>query len=587
MTQATTAVLKVNEKNLVRNLKYAFSNKDTVLGELMQNARRAKATKIEFTMEGNVLTIVDDGIGIADMQNLLSVAESGWDAETLEVEKAFGMGWLSCLFAADHVTVESRGKLMKFDTEKAIGFGHLDILDAPNKTLAGTRLVLSGFEMNEHQVQVHLRKKARGFPIDVYFNGVAFERDLAQDKWNMDFTSVGHIAIRGLQFGQDGEIRTKPDIIMFLQGLPIFESSHWVSTSNPDIIVHLDSKRFAGRMPDRDRLVDEAEVLKEVQSVVLSMVRQHLEAQLTCMSEPQWLDRYWDVLDYADAKSMAYKLPFIPARLFNLIDDSSPEIENWRSNSGLESFKAETFFGNEHVPASVYVDGCFTREAIESGTLKVVNLPATAMETCFSVAYQLADANHCLVIDEGDVSDAHWLAQHIVILDEEAYGEEGGVSYVVTAIDESARGRYVGSWDVGGDVVVARQFHIRFVDGEKTIMEGVAPTSFVINKRGNDGWMETQYCVSQIDRCSHLPHQVTDFMSDDTYQEGDADDEKSSFARYVRSLTVATPAETLMHLVGDSIKWEIRSIAQLHGKKFSFVIDEHGDVSITEDGSNK
>jgi hypothetical protein len=49
--------MQVNQGNLVKSLKFSFTNQTTVLGELMQNARRAGATAVhfEFAPETNIL----------------------------------------------------------------------------------------------------------------------------------------------------------------------------------------------------------------------------------------------------------------------------------------------------------------------------------------------------------------------------------------------------------------------------------------------------------------------------------------------------------------------------------------------------
>ena len=116
--------LKVNEEKLVKHLRLSFSNATTVLGELMQNARRAHATQVAFDYDeaAGRLSVTDDGCGIADMQMLVSIADSGWDAETLRTEHPFGMGFLAAVYAAEHLTVESRGARIDCDTERLLAF---------------------------------------------------------------------------------------------------------------------------------------------------------------------------------------------------------------------------------------------------------------------------------------------------------------------------------------------------------------------------------------------------------------------------------------------------------------------------------
>ena len=64
--------------------------------ELIQNSRRSGATRLDVATEategGTVVTVTDDGFGIADPAVLLSFGESGWDAATAKREDPAGMG---------------------------------------------------------------------------------------------------------------------------------------------------------------------------------------------------------------------------------------------------------------------------------------------------------------------------------------------------------------------------------------------------------------------------------------------------------------------------------------------------------------
>jgi hypothetical protein len=109
--------LKVNEHALIRHLKLGFTSQTTVLGELMQNARRVRATFVAFDYDEAkaCLTVTDDGLGIENLQRLVTVAESGWDAETVAREHPFGMGFLAAVYGSQHITVESCGQHLSFD----------------------------------------------------------------------------------------------------------------------------------------------------------------------------------------------------------------------------------------------------------------------------------------------------------------------------------------------------------------------------------------------------------------------------------------------------------------------------------------
>ncbi|PMM69848.1 ATP-binding protein [Vibrio sp. 10N.261.46.F12] len=112
MTNSNKSVqIKINESNFLANLGAIFSNTGKVINELIQNASRANATTISFTTSienGRAnLTVLDDGSGITDMQKLLSVAESGWSSDVAKCNP-YGMGFLSTLFACEHITIQSQ-----------------------------------------------------------------------------------------------------------------------------------------------------------------------------------------------------------------------------------------------------------------------------------------------------------------------------------------------------------------------------------------------------------------------------------------------------------------------------------------------
>jgi hypothetical protein len=127
--QINEVAMKVNQANLVRSLKFSFTNSTTVLAELMQNARRAQATQVIFSFnpETKVLQVSDDGCGIESIETLLTVAESGWDAEIVAHEHPFGIGFLSALFACRHISVTSKSGSIAVDTDDVLAFNPVTI----------------------------------------------------------------------------------------------------------------------------------------------------------------------------------------------------------------------------------------------------------------------------------------------------------------------------------------------------------------------------------------------------------------------------------------------------------------------------
>ena len=217
--------LQVNEAKLVKHLKLSFSNATTVLGELMQNARRAHATQVAFDYDAAAgrLSVTDDGCGIADMQMLVSIADSGWDAETLRTEHPFGMGFLAAVYAAEHLTVESRGARIDCDTERLLAFEPVRVEACEER--AGTRITLQGVRIEG--LAAALRRLAYGFPIPVLLDSESLPRPHACDsRLRFIATAIGACHVRGLT-GRDDFRASTSRLTCYLQGLPVYSTNFW------------------------------------------------------------------------------------------------------------------------------------------------------------------------------------------------------------------------------------------------------------------------------------------------------------------------------------------------------------------------
>ncbi len=90
---------RVHDGAIARVTRFFNAALPDVFTELLQNARRAGANRVEVSTEresGAIrVTVADDGAGIADPAVLLSFGETGWDATVAEGEDAAGMGLYS------------------------------------------------------------------------------------------------------------------------------------------------------------------------------------------------------------------------------------------------------------------------------------------------------------------------------------------------------------------------------------------------------------------------------------------------------------------------------------------------------------
>ena len=109
--------VRINEEGALRNQRHAFTNRYTLVCELLQNARRAgaKCIEIEHDAAAQRLCVYDDGCGLDDFQKLLSLHESGWDEATVAEESPFGVGFSKCLYASTRCIVASGQTLVSHD----------------------------------------------------------------------------------------------------------------------------------------------------------------------------------------------------------------------------------------------------------------------------------------------------------------------------------------------------------------------------------------------------------------------------------------------------------------------------------------
>lgn len=106
-----TIQAKVNPRLLTKASRLFTGTLEGRIIEILQNARRAGATRVEITNQLDGMVVVqDDGQGIDDFSKLLDMGGSGWD-ETLESsEDPAGVG-LFCL-APRQVTVRSKDQML-------------------------------------------------------------------------------------------------------------------------------------------------------------------------------------------------------------------------------------------------------------------------------------------------------------------------------------------------------------------------------------------------------------------------------------------------------------------------------------------
>jgi len=122
--------------------------------ELLQNARRAGATRVEITQSENwvqqedrdwgfveaEVSVLDNGAGVDDWDKLLHLGASGWGDEMEAAEDPAGIGLFS--LAPRSVTIQSNGKYVVIEGDAWYGGSEIEVRDdpTPDRVERGTRV---------------------------------------------------------------------------------------------------------------------------------------------------------------------------------------------------------------------------------------------------------------------------------------------------------------------------------------------------------------------------------------------------------------------------------------------------------------
>ena len=110
MTPTRTISLQIDPvQTRSRVAQFFDSTTRAIADELLQNARRAGATRVDVTVADSSATITDDGCGIDDPAVLLNFGRSHWDPDTLRRETPAGMGLASLARRTAVIETRRRG----------------------------------------------------------------------------------------------------------------------------------------------------------------------------------------------------------------------------------------------------------------------------------------------------------------------------------------------------------------------------------------------------------------------------------------------------------------------------------------------
>lgn len=156
----------------------SFSDPLVFLDEIVQNAQRAGATKIEvsteFKNDGHLITLYNDGPILEDHSILFKMAESGWNQDIVEDENPFGIGFLSTTVVSDFIEIISGKVHTKFDVIKTLNREDDGIISTEIEPVEGFTIKLNRVDSKYSDWRIEERLEALSkfnYDIDVYFDG--------------------------------------------------------------------------------------------------------------------------------------------------------------------------------------------------------------------------------------------------------------------------------------------------------------------------------------------------------------------------------------------------------------------------------
>ncbi|WP_157264130.1 ATP-binding protein [Azohydromonas aeria] len=525
--------VQVNEQGALRNGRYAFGNRYTVLSELLQNARRAgaSAVHVEYLDVIQRLRVTDDGCGIDDFQKLLSLHESGWDEQLANSEGAFGMGFSKCLYAAKSVSVTSRGMTLAFECADALAQAELEVVPAPETDRRKTVVQLDGVELPH--LRVIIGRMVRGFPIPVYFNGEPCERSHALDARLFVKTPIGMVHLAGVETGRPSDL-----VAVYLQGLLVADAAlaGYLSQDEVDVI-HLDLQRFAARLPDRTELIDPLEARERIDRRIKRTWRLTLLQHKALMAPQDFVDRYYEAARCKDLLEVFDDVDVLPRRAYSLVS-AYPGVP-------MREECDYRLVGESHLHRSDINAGVVRLAAYEPG-LKGPNV-ATLM---------YAQAASVVLVDLGMLGPNHWVQHGLRDLTREAV--------TVTAVDVTAEASFRGAY---AQAPVRACDHIEIVHGNDKVV-----------LRDKAIFWDGAIFYPRSCRDGQVVMQVSDYRTaQDHVDELACGVDEDLLARFMRKLRCPDPV-ALLQCVLEEICWT--DYPQLSGRRFRVIIGS-SDATLT------
>lgn len=511
--------LKTNQHQLIANLRHAFTPA-SMLGELLQNARRAKAQHIEVIVDNNTLIVRDDGTGIADLQTLIFIAESGWDQELKERENAFGLGILSTLYFAEYLSVHSRDQAFRAATAAII---HGDAIEVhPAVPRLGSEIQLEGVKSPQATLTLsqwaaaQLERLCEAFPVPISFNGVDFPRPLADPTLPWREAAVGKVLLN---------LDTPPSRWRcFLQGLPL--GGRYSTDPRQQVVLLRDD--MIARLPDRQHLLNEETDNRRIQDAINAAYRQALFEAKEQLSGSDFVSSYAETCLSSSNADLLNDVPFAPRAWFR----------NWEGEPpGYRRFW-------DHHPLS----GIVARLDLEEKG--VWSIESDGREELAAESYLAA--RQAFLLEEPRIDEQHWLRQvRLTTTSDQVCIHHGAILYREDALP------------------LAEALELVLVEALNVSLKG-EPGQYPVKALRQD---DTLYLTPSVDCVTPL---VSDYIFDDRYDEDAEVEDDETLSTFIAVGCSQVPSEVVKALLPRALRFA--SQPKLANAEVQLVFDSEGKL---------
>lgn len=266
MTTLTKLRARVSPQAITKVTRIFNGTLDDIFAELFQNARRAGATRVAVTAEhlddACLITVDDDGAGIADPIDLVSLGQSDWPGECRSREDPAGMGFFSLAGLDTVVSSTSAAGSFWLAIAGDAWTGEADIDVLPWDGPRGTAIAFHFPPGPDGKLERTVEAAARFFPLPVTYNG----KDIARADFLADAYKI--IERDGFRIGVFRD-RHSPHVatlnfhgVTLKHAFPVIKEVHHTQWSvqvdivdAPDLVLVLPARKEIYRNTALDHLV--------------------------------------------------------------------------------------------------------------------------------------------------------------------------------------------------------------------------------------------------------------------------------------------------------------------------------------------